>query len=157
MPLPTMKSLHERPIRTILSQQSVWAISIFTISASSVLLGFAVATNIKNPGRANTNGNCDNRNDPVFWQMITQLLLHVLFVICVAAPVLRDKEGAFKVQKFWFYASVFTSIVAAVLGVALYATVCGNGGWLASLLLGWAAAVTGAAAAAQLAGGIRRF
>lgn len=156
MPLPTIKALHERPVAILYSQHPLWAMTIFTIAASSVLLGFTVAINVKSPGRPSMGSDCDNRNNPVFWQMITQLLLHVLFIFCVLAPVLRDKEGWLHVHKFWFYASIATSLLSAVLGVVLYSTLCDTGGWMASLLLGWASAATAAGAAAQLAGGIRK-
>ncbi|ORY61444.1 uncharacterized protein BCR38DRAFT_487199 [Pseudomassariella vexata] len=142
-------------LRSLLSQASVWAISIFAIAASSVLLGIAVAMNIKNPIKV-PDCTSKQRDDPQFWQVITQLLLHVLLVLCIVVPVLRDHEKWVKVHRFLFYTSVAVSIVSEVLSLVLYGTICGSNGWLAGFLLDWAARVTAAAAAAQLAGGIRR-
>ncbi|KAI1503442.1 hypothetical protein F5X99DRAFT_425645 [Biscogniauxia marginata] len=153
-------SFRERPLARILSQQTLWALSISAIATSSVLLGFAVAMNLKVPVQrpgSDPNDGCDNKNDPAFWQGLGQVLLRVLLVICLLVSVLRDREDKIKVDgKFIFYIAIAVGIVSEILALVLYGVICGSGGWLAMLLLQWAASVAAAAAAAQLAGGISK-
>ncbi|KAI1488318.1 hypothetical protein F5X96DRAFT_646163 [Biscogniauxia mediterranea] len=59
----------------LLSQQTLWALSVVAIAISSVLLGYAVAMNIKSPvARA---PGCDNKNDPAFWQGLGQIRTYI--------------------------------------------------------------------------------
>ncbi|KAI1636877.1 hypothetical protein F4809DRAFT_662010 [Biscogniauxia mediterranea] len=148
-------ALGSRPLARLLSQQTLWALSVVAIAISSVLLGYAVAMNIKSPvARA---PGCDNKNDPAFWQELGQILLRVLLVVCLLVAVLRDREDKVKVSgRPIFYAATAVSIASEILALVLYGVICGSDGWLAMLLLQWAASVGAAAAAAQLAGAISK-
>ncbi|KAI1324753.1 hypothetical protein F5Y16DRAFT_380280 [Xylariaceae sp. FL0255] len=55
-----------------------------------------------------------------------------------------------------FLCSIALALLGEVLGLVLFALVCGNGGWMAELLFGWAGGLGTAAVAAQLAVGLRR-
>ncbi|KAI1265508.1 hypothetical protein F5Y18DRAFT_53774 [Xylariaceae sp. FL1019] len=170
IPPTVLARLPSAPFQTLVRKQNIWAIFILLTSASGVLLGFAVALNLKNPvSRSNTT--CDNRSDPVFWQTLGQTILRVLLVVCLLVPVLKDKRSIAKRAAeddgphasgnaepmlgigsyVIFYACAGVSIASEVLALVLYATLCGNGGWLADLLLAWAASITAAAVAAQIA------
>ncbi|KAI5917327.1 hypothetical protein F4810DRAFT_716550 [Camillea tinctor] len=147
-------AFRERPLGRMLSQQTLWALVVVAIAISSVLLGYAVALNIKSPFQRSS---CDNRNDPAFWQGLGQILLRVLLVICLFVAVLRDREEKIKVNgRLIFYVAIAVSVVSEILALVLYGVICGSDGWLAMLLLQWAAGVGAVAAAAQLAGAISK-
>ncbi|KAI0144401.1 hypothetical protein GGR57DRAFT_333956 [Xylariaceae sp. FL1272] len=170
IPPAVLARLPSAPLHTLVRKQNIWAFFILLTSASGVLLGFGVALNLKNPV-ARPNSTCDNRSDPIFWQILGQTVLRVLLVVCISVPVLKDRKSTAKRAAedegphapgngepmlrigsyVIFYACVGVSIVSELLALVLYATLCGNGGWLADLLLGWAASITAAAVAAQIA------
>ncbi|KAK9775268.1 putative MARVEL domain-containing protein [Seiridium cardinale] len=141
---------------SVLARYTLWALSVFAIVASSIFVGVAVFMNAKNPQGRNKSPGCDNSKDPYFWQLLSQLLLQVLTVVCVFVPVFRTADGMTGLHRNCFDYSVLTSIIMGVAGVVLYSITCNHTGWLLSLLSSWISGVTGALAAALLAGEIER-
>ncbi|KAI3324095.1 hypothetical protein HD806DRAFT_543509 [Xylariaceae sp. AK1471] len=147
-------------LSSLTRKQNIWALFIFFISVSSVLLGFSVAVSLKSP-IVRPNG-CDNRSDPAFWELLGQTLLRLLLVLCLFVPVLRDRRNVeglrtLRINSYLiYYLTIGVSFASELAALVLYATLCGNDGWLAELLLGWVGALTAAGAAAQLAVALER-
>jgi hypothetical protein len=153
---PSLPDIRPFTLSTLTRKQNIWALFIFLISASNVLLGFSVAVNLKNP--VVRLDSCDNRSDPSFWALLAETPLRLLLVLCLLVPVLRNRhQPMLRINSYpIFYLMVGISFASEVVALVLYATLCGNGGWLANLLLGWVAALTAAGTAAQLAVALER-
>lgn len=144
--------------RSFCSQHSVWAVTLMTATLTSVLLGFAIATSSRDQTPA-LHATCDTKNDPAFWQRLTQLLVHETVLLCLVSPVVRPHTRdriRLLPGRAWFLAAVALSALTQVLSTVSYAAACGNSGWTAALFMEWLADVTLVGAAAQLAGGIAR-
>jgi hypothetical protein len=159
---PSLSDVRTRALSlsSLTRKQNLWALFIFLTSASSVLLGFSVAVSLKTP--VTRPDSCDNRSDPEFWELLGQTILRILLVLCLLLPVLRDGrevEGlrVLRISSYWiYYLAIWISFASELVALVFYATLCGNGGWLAGLLLGWVVTLAAAGAAAQLAVALER-
>ncbi|KAK7966581.1 uncharacterized protein PG986_000858 [Apiospora aurea] len=145
--------------RSACSQHTVWLVVLVTATLTSIFLGFAVAIS-SSPSAPALHATCATKSDPVFWQRLAQLFVHLALLACLVSPAVRphtrDCVRLSAPGRGWFFAAVGLSALARVLSLVSYAAACGNPGWTAALFMGWIADVTLLGAAAQLAGGITR-
>lgn len=144
-PSPSALSLPPAEMSRTPRKLNIWALFIFLVTISTIMLAFAVTISIKFP--ATRPKYCVNGNDPVFWELVSQTPLRLFLIMCLFIMVLRDQRDDEDSRKIKmgnypvFYTTVGFSFTAQLTGLILYAVMC-EYGWLANLLFGWAATVT---------------